>query len=807
MAVRRIAYLLLCSSVLASAELPFQNVSLPWDARVADLVGRLTLDEKIAQLQHGGAAAMAPSPGIDRLGIKPFVWGSECVTGLGTDDTNPHGTAFPQSLAMAATFDPDLIKSGAQVIANELRGQNNKDLKNGFYEYHFGLSCWSPVVNIDRHPLWGRNQETFGECPVLSSFMANAFVSGLQGNHSRYVAATAACKHLDAYGGPDNNRRSFDANVTQHDLVATFLPAFEECAMAGALGYMCSFNSIRGVPACANYRTMNFYARQQWNFTGYIVSDQDAIYTIKTQHHYANNETMAAAVALNNGCDLEDADNATAVAYYNLPSALDQGLIQQERIDESVSRLFYVRMRLGEFDPAEMNPYRQINESVIESPAHVAQAQAVAEASIVLLRNVDDFLPLSNTLKRVCLIGPFGDAAELMYGKYAPHGSQNLTVTYKDALVGHCQATGCEVVFEPGCSNNHCTNLDVAAVTKAAKGCDVVLAAVGTGASVEREELDRTTLDLPGQQNQLLDTLIMTNSDNIVIITTTAGPVQLTNYSTNKSIKAIMDTIYLGQTAGAALVNVLFGAVSPSGRLPFSWPASLADLPPMSDYTMKGRTYRYNQSNVLYPFGHGLSYTTFSYTDLSIPATLHNPCQGFNVTVTVANSGSRDAHEAVQVYMQWPEDESAPVRQLASVQRVWITAGDSRHVTLHIRPKELVTVQELTCSPPLHNHAIGGDVIQTTEAATWQACCNSCSALGDVCEGYRYYTSKQSCQLINHRRRGMDQPDVISADVAPVQRIVKQTLQVSVGGGQPLDSHPSLSGKVQVEKAVDYRSC
>ena len=240
--------LLLECAVSTSAPFPFRNVSLSWEARVADLVSRLTLEEKILQMQKGGAAANSPTPPIDRLGIKPFIWGSECVTGLGTDDASFAGTSYPQPLGMAATFDSRLIHKVADAISSELRGQNNEDIRNDVYEYHHGISCWSPVVNIMRHPLWGRNDETFGECPFLSGSTADAFVRGLQGNHTRFLKAIAGCKHFDVHGGPDSFPRSrlvFDANVSQRDWVTTFLPAFESCANAGCLGLMCSYNSIR----------------------------------------------------------------------------------------------------------------------------------------------------------------------------------------------------------------------------------------------------------------------------------------------------------------------------------------------------------------------------------------------------------------------------------------------------------------------------------------------------------------------------------------------------------------------------------
>jgi hypothetical protein len=250
---------------------PFRNSSLPFQERVQDLVGRLTLDEKILQMTRGGARGNTPAPAIERLGLLPHIWGSECATGLGSDDGSFAGTSFPQPLGQAATWDKALIRQVAEATHVELRAQHNEDLRRSVVEYHHGINCWSPVINIMRHWAWGRNDETYGECPVLSGAFASSFVKGLQGDDPRYVAATAGCKHFVVHGGPDTLRQTFSANVTLRDWATTFLPQFEACVQAGGLGLMCSFNSIRGTPACANHRAMKTWAKGQWKFPGYIV--------------------------------------------------------------------------------------------------------------------------------------------------------------------------------------------------------------------------------------------------------------------------------------------------------------------------------------------------------------------------------------------------------------------------------------------------------------------------------------------------------------------------------------------------------
>lgn len=248
--------------------LPFRNTSLPVSERVDDLVSRLTLEEKLAQMMRGGAAANSPAPGIERLDIKPHIWGTECATGLGSDDAKFAGTSFPQPLGQAATWDRQLVRAVAEATHVELRAQHNSDLKNNIVEYHHGINCWSPVINIMRHWAWGRNDETYGECPILAGALAREFVRGLQGEDPRYVAATAGCKHFAVHGGPDTERQTMSANVSLRDWATTFMPQFEACVEAGGMGLMCSFNAIRGVPACANHRSMQTWAREQWEFPG-----------------------------------------------------------------------------------------------------------------------------------------------------------------------------------------------------------------------------------------------------------------------------------------------------------------------------------------------------------------------------------------------------------------------------------------------------------------------------------------------------------------------------------------------------------
>ena len=464
-------------------------------------------------MTRGGAAKNSPAPAIERLGIAPHIWGTECASGLGSDDNDIAGTSFPQPLGLAASFDVELARAVANITSTEVRAQHNADSKAGVVAYHHGINCWSPVINIMRHWSWGRNDETYGECPVLTSAITSEFVGGLQGTHPRFVAVTAGCKHMGVHGGPDATRRTFDANVTLRDWSTTFLSPFEACVSAGGLGIMCSFNAVRGVPACANSRSMRTWAKQQFGFPGYIVSDQGAAYGVWHDHAYARNASEAAALAVRAGLDLEDADSAEETVLSSIPAAVATGaLSEKEHVDPAVSRLFYVRMRTGEFDPPINNPYRLIDPAVIRSPAHLQVARQAAVKSLVLLQNRNHTLPLvwrgkgggnhdvegkpvseqpeqqerqgqpgqpgqpwqkeqsQRQQRRVVVVGPFGNCTSCYFGKYSPRAEFGATISVLEALRSKKQGFE-NVLFAQGCTDGPaCQQYDAGSVREAIAG-------------------------------------------------------------------------------------------------------------------------------------------------------------------------------------------------------------------------------------------------------------------------------------------------------------------------------------------------
>lgn len=668
---------------------PFRNVSLSWAERVKDLVSRLTLEHVQAQMGRGGAGTHGgPAPAIPSLGIDPYQWNTECLRGDGLAPGRG-ATAYPQAIGLAAAFHPNLIFRVAEAAGVEVRGKHNDFVKQGVYDDHTGLSCFSPVINIMRDPRWGRNQETYGEDPFLTAVYAENYVRGLQGNNSRYIRANAGCKHFDAYAGPENvptSRLSFDAQLTERDWRMTFLPAFRSCVKAGTYSLMCSYNSINGIPACAHKQLLTDILRTQWNFTGYVVSDEGAIELIITDHKYLNNSVDTVAACVNAGCNLELSPDLQTPVYVSLLEAIKQGKLTEETVRERVTPLFYTRMRLGEFDPPEMNPYSTLSNSDVETPAHEELAIEAAMKSFVLLKN-NGILPLKQSFHTIGVVGPFANNTKEIMGDYSPNPSPGMVRT---ALWG-LQNMGYGVQFAPGCANSitNCIILDEAAVQKAVFGTDVNFVLVGTGNSIESEGTDRNDLGFPGLQKQLvLDVLEYAPKTPLILVLFSAGPLNVSFADADDRVAAIIQCFFPAQALGPALSNVL-RKYSPAGRSPYTWPMWDSQLRPMVNYSMEGRTYRYFDGEPLYPFGYGLSYTRFAYRGLSVPSQV---VAGSDLVgqVTVSNLGDMDSDEVVQVYISWVDKSlPAPQRQLAWFDRVFIPSGSSVNLTFTVAARSM----------------------------------------------------------------------------------------------------------------------
>lgn len=677
-----VAVLFLNAMVSSDQEYPFMNPALPWHERVNDLVNRLTLEEMVLQMARGGARENGPAPPIKRLGIKPYSWNTECLRG----DVEAPGwaTSFPQALGLAASFSTDLIYRVANATATEVRAKHNYFMAIGNYDDHTGLSCFSPVINIMRHPLWGRNQETFGEDPFLSGVLSIAFVKGLQGDHPRYIKANAGCKHFDVHGGPENipvSRFSFDAKVEERDWRMTFLPQFQACIRAGTYSVMCSYNRVNGIPACANKKLLTDILRTEWGFPGYVVSDEGAIEFILVQHKYTTSFLDTAIASVSAGCNLELAFGLTNNVFMKIQEAVAKGNISMQLVKERVKPLFYTRMRLGEFDPPDMNPYNAYDQSLVQSEEHRELSLEAAIQSFVLLKNLHDTLPFSIgdvTGKRIAVVGPFADNAEVLFGDYAAVPDPQYVSTPRKGL----ETLPADVHFTAGCNNPKCDQYSPADIKTVVQSADIIIVCLGTGTSIENEGIDRKDLALPGHQEDLLkDVVSLAAGHPVILLLFNAGPLDISWAKANESVNAILECFFPAQTTGMAIVRTLVDVdkVNPAGRLPATWPAGMQQVPAMENYTMEGRTYRYYGDQVpLYPFGYGLSYTTFHYSNLIMVETAVPICGNVTVSVEVENTGQRDGDEVVQLYLHWSR-ASVPVPrwQLVGIHRIPIPAGHS----------------------------------------------------------------------------------------------------------------------------------
>ncbi|GAB1598992.1 probable beta-D-xylosidase 6 [Argonauta hians] len=666
---------------------PFQNTSLSFSDRVNDLVSRLTINETILQLSRGGS--VYPGPAIPRLGIKAYQWDTECLRG--DADAGP-ATSFPQAIGLASAFNTLLIHDVAEAIGNEVHAKHADFMRKHNMGTHTGMSCFSPVINIVRHPLWGRTQETYGEDPFLTGTYATHYVQGLQGQHPRYIRASSGCKHFSAYSGPENipsSRLGFDAKVPERDLRLTYLPAFKKCVQAGTFNIMCSYNSVNGIPACAHKRLLTDILRKEWGFKGYVISDEGAIEYMLIWHLYKATPVKIAAASVNAGCNLELSPALKVPFYYYLSEALEHGLVTKETLIERVKPLFYTRMKLGEFDPPSMNPYSSLNLSLIQSPAHRNLSLKAAMQSFVLLKNPFKILPLRRHFNTIAVIGPMANNTNQLFGDYTATIDPKYTTTPLEGL----QSLAETVNYAAGCTDNKCNSYNAAEVEHAISDSQLVIVCLGTGRELEREGCDRENLDLPGKQLQLLqDSVKAAKGIPLVVLLFSAGPLDVSWADKNPHVSAMIQCYFPAQASGQAIYNVLTNNgpdSNPAGRLSITWPASMNQVPPMVNYSMEGRTYRYFKGQPLYPFGYGLSYSQFSYSQLDVPenVTAGDP---LHLTVTVGNQGPFDGDEVTQIYISWLNSSvPMPKLQLAGFSRTFIKVNKKTNIDFTIEADQM----------------------------------------------------------------------------------------------------------------------
>lgn len=686
-------FLLFASFVNAQNQYPFQDASLSFEQRVNDLVSRLTLEEKVAQMQN-------TTPAITRLGIPAYDWWNEVLHGVAR--TPYKVTVYPQAIAMAATFDTGSIKKMAEYSAMEGRAIYNQSIKDGKQGKRYtGLTYWTPNINIFRDPRWGRGQETYGEDPFLTAAMGKAFVQGLQGHDSKYLLAAACAKHYAVHSGPEPSRHSFDVSPTDYDLWNTYLPAFKTLVVdAKVAGVMCAYNAFRTQPCCGSDPLMTDILRNRWQFTGYVTSDCGAIDDFFNYHKTHPNAESAAADALLHGTDV-DCGN---VAYKRLVQAVKDKLITEQQVDVSLKRLFMIRFRLGFFDPPSDFPYTNVPASVLESPEHKAHSLKMAQQSIVLLKNEHHSLPLSKQIRKIAVLGPNADDAKALLGNYNGTPSEIITVLQgiKNKL------PNAEVVYEKAINHTddslkieeggktRVVKTDMTALAAKVKDADVIVFVGGISPQLEGEEMrvnhpgfkggDRTSILLPAVQTNLLKALKATGKPVVFVMMT--GSAIATPWE-SENIPAIVNAWYGGQSAGTAVADVLFGDYNPSGRLPVTFYKSDNDLPSFDDYAMANRTYRYFTGKPLYAFGYGLSYTSFQYSNLQLIPSKGN--KTVTVHATVKNAGSRSGEEVVELYVSNHVAKQDAIRSLKGFRRVLLKAGESATISFTLGVEELST--------------------------------------------------------------------------------------------------------------------
>jgi len=679
-----VSLLSVCSNAQEAVIEKYSNLSLDFETRATDLVAQMTLEEKISQLGAG-------APAIPRLNIQEYHWWNECLHGVARAGI---ATVFPQAIGMAASFDTGTMREVANVISDEARAKHHEAQRNKNYKIYTGLTFWSPNVNIFRDPRWGRGHETYGEDPYLTGQMGMQFVKGLQGNDSKYLKLVSTAKHFAVHNGPESNRHSFNVLPSKRDLWETYLPAFEDLIVdAKAYSVMGAYNRVDGESASASWMLLNDILRKKWGFEGYVVSDCGAINDIYENHKIVNTQEEAAALGIRRGCDL----NCGSVYQRTLKTAVAQGIIGIKEIDLSVYRLMLARMKLGMFDPSQQVPYAQIPYEINNSKAHDNLALKMAQKSMTLIKN-DGILPLNkNRIKKIAVIGPNADNINALRGNY--YGTASNPVTVINGIKAE-SGPEIEVIYHKGVSLVTNQNKDSLVLSerilKDIESADVVIFVGGLDATWEGEESnemrskngvegffggDRTKIELPEIQLNALKAINKTGTPVVFVLL--AGSAISFN-GLEQELDAILAAWYPGQRGGDAVADVLFGNYNPAGRLPVTFYSSTNELADFEDYNMRagnGFTYRYYNGDAMYPFGHGISYKKFKYSDLTVSKTRLNNSDELFVTINVKNSGELDGEEVVQLYIKDIESTTwMPHKQLRGFKRISLKKGEKKMV-------------------------------------------------------------------------------------------------------------------------------
>lgn len=686
------------ATVTACVDYPYKDTSLDPSARAEDLLGRLTLEQKVALMNY-------ESPAIPELGIERYNWWNEALHGSAR---NGLATVFPQAIGLAASWNEELLLDVFDVASTEQRIKFNKARKGDGVDRYHGLTVWTPNINIFRDPRWGRGQETYGEDPYLTMVMGRSVVNGLQGDTSeRYDKLHACLKHFAVHSGPEYERHIFDVtDLSWRDLNETYLYAFERLVKTTDVKeVMCAYNAYEGKPCCGNDKLLIKILRDQWGFDGLVVTDCWAVSDFHTEgcHNiFPDDPASASALSVISGADLECGSSFPA-----LVAAVKEGKIPEAELDRALRRVLKARFELGEMDPLRKVSWADIPEELLACDGHDALALQMARETMTLLQNKDNVLPLSRQ-GRYAVVGPNAADSLVMWGNY--NGTPRRTVTVLDGITSKVgsenviYAKGCDIaesmkddgVYSDTEGNQH----DASVLARSAAGgtdagdmsvfneVDAIIYVGGLSPQLEGEEMqvnfkgfrggDRTSIELPSTQREYISALAATGKP-VVFVNLSGSAVAMVPET--KNCAAILQAWYGGQQGGQAVADVLFGDYNPAGRLPVTFYASDSDLPDFGDYDMEGHTYRYFKGKPLFPFGHGLSYSEFSYGEAVLADGV--------LSVPVTNVSKVDGDEVVQVYLRRNDDENGPLKSLRGFRRVHVKAGETVVVNIPMAPENI----------------------------------------------------------------------------------------------------------------------
>jgi beta-glucosidase len=675
---------LLCCSFFVHAQenYLFRNSKAPIETRVNDLLKQLTLEEKVSLLGYN-------SKPVPRLGIPAYNWWNEGLHGVARAGK---ATVFPQAIGMAASFNNDLLLDVANVISTEARAKYNLSTQQGRRLQYMGLTFWSPNINIFRDPRWGRGQETYGEDPFLTASMGTAFIKGLQGNDPNFLKTSATAKHFAVHSGPEATRHTINVIIDEKDLRETYLYAFKKLVDAGVECVMCAYNRVNSEPCCTGNTLLRNILRNEWKFKGHVVTDCWALDDVFLRHKTLSNSVETAAAAIKAGVNLD----CSYLLQNDVMKAVQQNLLTPKEIDSALAPILRTQIKLGFYNDASSGAYAKYGEDSVANNYHKMLARKMAQQSMVLLKNDKNILPLDkNKYAEIAVVGPNAASLDALVGNY--HGVSDKAVDFVEGITAAVNS-GTRIEYDLGCDFSDTAHLGGIWM---AGNADVAIAVIGLSPVYEGEEGDaflsksggdKNTLELPASQIAYMKALRKSGNKPIVAVICAGSAVDIS--SIEPYADAIVYAWYPGEQGGNAFADILFGKISPSGRLPLTFYQSLTDVPDYSDYNMKGRTYRYFNGKVQYPFGFGLSYTSFEYNWNQQPGeikpiAISSLKDTITFSVNVKNTGAMDGDEVVQAYIQYPNLERMPLKELKAFKRVSVTKGDQQTIQFKIPLQEL----------------------------------------------------------------------------------------------------------------------